>query len=130
VPEEAGAGLDTEIADLTLELAGIDDEAAAIGRDAEEQAAAIRAGARAEASLISEQARGELPAVRASEAARRVQDRQGEIAKILSEAEQSAREVRERASTRMPELVGRVAAEVFGSVAAAKEDHARVVGGG
>ena len=129
VPEEAGAGLETEIADLTRELAGIDDEAAAMVRAAEEQAAGIRAAGLAEASRIGERARDELPAARAAQAARRVEDRQAEIAKILQAAEQAAREVRARASARMPELVGRVTAEVFGSVPA-KEDHARLVGGG
>jgi F0F1-type ATP synthase membrane subunit b/b' len=129
VPEEAGAGLDTEITDLSRELAAIDDEATAILRAAEEQAAGIRAAAHAEASRIGEQARTDLPGVRASQAARRVEERQAEIGQVLAAAEQSAGEIRERARSRMPELVDRVAAEVFGSVAAAKEDHARVLGG-
>ncbi len=130
VPEEAGTGLETEIADLAHELAAIDNEAMTIERDAKEKAAAIREAARAEASRIREQARGQLPAVRASQAARRVEDRQGEIASVLLAAEQSARAVRDRANARMPALVGRVVGEVFRSVAAAKEDHAGVVGGG
>lgn len=129
VPEEAGAGLDAEIADLSRELAAIDDEAIAILRAAEEQAAGIRSAAHLEASRISEQARTQLPRVRASQAARRIEERQAEIAQVLSAARQSAGEIREGARSRMPLLVGRIADEVFGSVVAAKENHARVVGG-
>jgi cell division septum initiation protein DivIVA len=131
VPVDLEVRLDDELSELTSALSAIDEEGRSVVQAAEKEAAGILAAARSEAERTIQTARSGLPEVRATRAAARIRDRSADINHLIAEAEKRASDLRDRARPRMQGFVDRAVNDVFADTPGlAKEEHARVVGGG
>jgi ElaB/YqjD/DUF883 family membrane-anchored ribosome-binding protein len=131
VPTDFEARVDDELRELTSALSAIDEEGQSVVRAAESEAAKLIAAARSEAERAIQTARSRLPEVRATRAAARIRDSEADINDLVAEAEEQARDLRDRARSRMQGVVDTAVTDVFADTAGSlEEEHARIVGGG
>jgi hypothetical protein len=122
VPADRRDAVATELEPVFAALSEVVRECDVVRRDAHEAATHLAADSGEQARALVAEARRNAPTERAGAAARRRDDAADELARIGREAETAAEEVYERARTRLPVLVERVAAAVRADFAATDGD--------